>query len=284
LERLAIDLHAPADDEFMSALSMFGKRTVLTISPESGAYEVRRFHGRDFSDESYLNTAKSAHKYGIPISFFFMVGLAKENRETFKQTQNMWEQLCMLDQKARLEGRFRDLEEHFQIGGPTMSQMILLDPGSLAFDFPEKYGYHLVFRDFEEYVKGLSAPSWHKWINYETEQLNKAELAEFFLESIDYETTEREKYGISAITNSLIDRFRTKAERMIIAEVDRITQLRNPDEELKRLALLKEALNLSQQGDKFPLEPDPYNYRQQIADRIHPFIGLTEGEEPSSFS
>lgn len=284
VERLAIDLHSPADEEFVKALSTIGKRIVLTISPESGAYNVRKQHGRGYSDEAYLNTAKYAHKYGIPISFFFMVGLAKETRETFKETQKMWEQLCILDQKARLEGRFRDLEEHFRIGGPTMSQMILLDPGSLAFDFPEKYGYKLIFRDFEQYVQGLSTPSWHMWINYETEMLSRSELAELFLESIDYETAEREKYGLSDRTMSSSDRFRTRAERMIITEVDRIMLLQKPDEKLTRLLSLKEALDLCYRGSKPSLEPDPYSYRRHMRDMVHPFVGLTDGGEPSNFS
>lgn len=283
VERLAVDLHAPADEEFVEALSRTGKRVILTISPESGSYDVRRFNGRNYPDEEYINTAKLCHKYGIPITFFFMVGLAKENRETFKETHNMWKQLYMLDQKARSDGKFGDLEQHFRVGGPVMSPMILLDPGSLAFDFPAKYGYRLIFRDFEEYVKGLSGPSWHLWINYETE-LDKNKLAKLMLESIDYEISEREKHGMYDKTRSLFERFRLKADRMVTEEVDRIMKLNGPNEALERLSSLKEVLDLWSSGYEPSSEIDPYGYGQRMKDLAHPFDGLTEGGEPSKFS
>jgi hypothetical protein len=232
MERLAIDLHTPADEEFVKAISKTGKRIVLAISPESGSYEVRKFDGRNHTNENYMDTARLCCRYGIPITFFFMVGLAKETSETFRETCKMWQDLVLLDQKARFEGRFGNLERHFPITGPVMSQMILLDPGSLAFDFPEKYGYHLAIRNFEEYVKNLSNPSWHMWINYETELLDREELADLFLQSIEYEISQREKYGAYNSGQAALERFQVRAQRFAMEEVRRIMRSADQAEEL----------------------------------------------------
>ena len=53
---------------------------------------------------------------------------------------------------------------------------IVLDPGSRAFDEPEACGYSLLYKDLEQYVEGLSQPSWDQWLNYETDLLDKTAI------------------------------------------------------------------------------------------------------------
>ncbi len=66
----------------------------------------------------------------------------------------------------------------------SFGPLILLDPGSLAFDYSEEFGYKLVFRRLEDYIKGMSMPSWHQWISYETKSLDRAEIANLTIELI----------------------------------------------------------------------------------------------------
>ena len=100
-----------------------------------------------------------------------MMALANDTPETIRATWEWWEQICSfnLNGKAPVDYAF----------GP----MLLLDPGSLAFDLPTSYGYNLIFKDFEDYVQGMSNPSWHQWISYETKSLNRDAIAKLTINS-----------------------------------------------------------------------------------------------------
>jgi hypothetical protein len=87
-----------------------------------------------------------------------------------------------------------------RVGGNTpvmfaFGPMILLDPGSLAFDKPSNHGFRLVFDKFEDYYKGLGLPSWHQWISYETKYLNRKTITDYILDSMEFSVNLREKYG-----------------------------------------------------------------------------------------
>lgn len=280
--RLAVDLLSPADEEFLKGLSETRKPVVLTISPESGANRVHRYHGREYSNEDCVHTAKLSHKYGLPITFFFMIGLAEENHETLKETWDLWEELCFLEQKERFEGRLQDLE-WFPIGGPIMGQMILLDPGSLAFDFPAEHGYSLIFKNLEDYIKGLSEPSWHQWISYETKSLNRQGLAELFLESMDHAILEREIHGVYGKYQAAVERFIVRTQRVVISDVDHMRSL-SQTEQSKRLRSLREALDEYSLGKASSSEADLYSYRRQMKENLCFSIGLLEGGETDHFA
>jgi hypothetical protein len=115
------------------------------------------------------------------------------------------------------------------------------------------------------------------WINYETELLKRNELAKLFLDSIDFETAEREKYGLIGRTASLFERFRVNAERMVIAEIDRIEKLQNQDERLARMSSLREALDSLSAAPDHLLKDDAHNYLEKIKDQNNPCLGLTAG-------
>jgi hypothetical protein len=281
--RLGFDLQSPADEDFVEQVSKTGMRTVMQISPESGAYHVRKSHGRGWTNADYLSTARFCHKYGIPITFFFMIGLAEETAETTRETWNMWEELCFMDQKTRYKGPFRGLEHYFAMGGPVFGQMILLDPGSLAFDFPAKYGYHLVFRSLEEYIMGMSLPSWHQWISYETKHLDRDALAELILESLENPIYEREKFGIYGKTEATARRFRVAAERFVIEEIDRMLSLDETEQE-PRLRSLRSAFDECSLGKTTLSEEDPYGYRGRMKDASRLSIGLMEGGDIDHFA
>jgi hypothetical protein len=122
--------------------------------------------------------------------------------------------------------------------------MILLDPGSLAFNSPEKYGYHLLFNNLEDYIQGMSLPSWHQWISFETMFLNRDEITKLIIDSIECSTKLREKYGLYSEEMALKQNFRfVTASRLAINEVNRLTDIQDEEEKLKRLKDFDEDLN-----------------------------------------
>jgi len=147
-----------------------------------------------------------------------------------------------LDQAALIKGSFGGIECRVPIGGPVIGP-IILDPGSLAFDFPERYGYKVTFGNLEEYIEALSEPSWHQWINYETNLLNEDALIELIFESIWYSIHQREKYGVYDTSRADFERLKAKVDGVAVNEVNRIMNLQDREEMELSLKSLRDALD-----------------------------------------
>jgi B12-binding domain/radical SAM domain protein len=184
--RLSMEIFGPASEEYINALSKIGVPVTLTVSPESGVDTIRKAQGRNYTMYELLETAKLCKKYNILLGIHSMIALANDTQATIKQTWETWEQICLINQNSQGETPI------LHAFGP----MILLDPGSLAFDSPSNHGFRLIFKNFEEYFKGMYLPSWHQWISYETKYLNRESIANLILASMEYSIKLREKYGL----------------------------------------------------------------------------------------
>ena len=136
-----------------------------------------------------------------------------------------------MDRRAMESGNF-----DIPLGGPIVGP-IVVDPGSAAFDHPEKYGYKLLYKDLEQYVEGLSEPSWHRWLNYETEALDNKALVDLVLSTVDFSTDQREKWGLYSRYQAVAERLKTAADRHIVKEVETILA---GGDELQRESALKD--------------------------------------------
>lgn len=185
-KQITLELFSPADEEYIRKLSQIGIPVALSMSPESLVGSVRRVHGRNYTNDDIFKTIKLCKNYGIPIGIFSMFALANDTTETLKADWEIWEQICILDTASRDK-----VSAHYGFG-----PMILLDPGSLAFDYPEKYGYNLKFKNLADYVSGMSLPSWYYWISYETRFLNRERIADLIIDSLEYSAKLRYNYGL----------------------------------------------------------------------------------------
>jgi B12-binding domain/radical SAM domain protein len=241
-ERLSLDLLIPADEEFIREVARIGRRVIFHLCPDTGSDRVRRLLGRHYSNESLLNTISLCHKYRIPVTNFFSVGLAGETEHDVKKTWRMWERLNELDRQAMAQGLFDDIADTVPIGGPILGP-IVLDPGSQAFDTPDKYGYKLLYDSLEAYIDGLSQPSWHQWLNYETHLLNKAAIVDLIQQSVEFTIDQKEKYGYYSDSEAGFHRVLLEMDRAIVQEMDRIMKLDNPRERHFRIVSIRKNLD-----------------------------------------
>ncbi len=234
LHQLSMELFGAADEEYLKEISKIGVFVTLTISPESGVDLVRSGNGRNYTKEDLLRTINICKEYDIPIQIFSMIALPEDTAETIRETWEMWEQICSIN--LRNEGGKGSLYSF----GP----MILLDPGSLAFDFPEKYGYRLIFKDFADYIQGMSLPSWHQWISYETKFLNRDLITKLIIDSLEYSINLRGRYGLyGKSTVDVLHHNHVNANRIIIDVVNQAMSL-NEYDKMKRLRSLKKYLGI----------------------------------------
>jgi B12-binding domain/radical SAM domain protein len=205
VDHITMELFMPADEDYIRRISQLDVSVSLTISPESGSEEVRRRQGRYYSNESLFRTISICRKYDLPLLVFFMVALGYEDQMTIHETWRVWE---------KIHGVQRGL------GGVGFGPMIVLDPGSRAFDDPRAHGYRIVYKNLEDHVKAFSLPSWHQWLNYETVKLDRRMVANLILDSLERLIHIREKYGIYDRTTAFRERFLVRLNRLILSEVD----------------------------------------------------------------
>lgn len=265
IETIAMELFEPPPAKYLESLTGLSDRITLTMSPESGADHVRRAHGRPYTNQEIVSMARLCKRLGLRLTVFFMLGLAGENRKTMELTYRLWEELYSLDPKQAKNGS--GVVRH------GMGSMVLLDPGSPAFDYPEKYGYKLLFRSLGDYIDGMSMPSWHQWISYETNELDRADIARLMLDAFTESARIREKYCAFTTPEETSEQYLLmRVNRIIMDEVERAMKLTDEHVRLDRLKALRESLvNYPQ-----PTDSDRYGYWSAIRQAMLESVGLLD--------
>jgi len=238
---LTLELFTPGNREFLSQLVHLNNsvRVGLSISPESGSDEVRIAHGRPYTTESLMKTATFCRENGLGLGVFFMFGLAHETGDTLKETHELIMKLTELNLKPGSGPGIRT----------KTGEMLLLDPGSLAFDNPEKYGYRLLFKSLQDYINGLSSPAWTDWLSYETEKLARRELLELPIYFRDKLIDFYYSRDLMSKEQAELEHAKVKMDRTILDELERIRNLKNAKKKSERYMDLHRALKDYDRGE-----------------------------------
>lgn len=189
--------------------------TLIHISPESFDEEVRSFHKnmRYSNEELGMNIDLIDNIDDLSMNIWFMAGLAKETRQSIDKTLSFIRKYYM---KSR----------HTDKNGMQYIELIFLDPGSLAFDFPRRYGYRLLYKTFSEHMKSFEMPIFKYHINFESSYHTREELFELFLymheqmDKIYYEHNIINKiaYDRSLLYNRLLRKYAFKYDEAMLEE------------------------------------------------------------------
>lgn len=160
-----IELFMPASREFMQEVSKALPDFALEVSIESHDFQVRKAFGKPYSTESIEKTFAHALDAGAKrLDIFFMTGLPYQTYDSVLQTATYAESLL---QKFGTDGRIR----------PFIGPMApFVDPGSRAFEEPDKHGYRIFSRSLEEHRQSLLEPSWQFTLNYETKWMTRRDI------------------------------------------------------------------------------------------------------------
>lgn len=244
-----IELFDAADREFFQKVSKSLPNFILEISMESHDEGVRRAFGRPYSNAALEKTLDYALEAGCQrLDLFFMVGLKGQTYESVMGTVDYSRML--LERYAR-QGEKRVI--------PFISPMApFLDPGSQAFEEPEKHGYRLFARTLEEHRQALLAPSWKYVLNYETTWMNRDQIVAATYESAQRMNQIKGEFGVITPQSAEATDQRIVRARQLIAEIDNIVAAAHGAEERQRLLQeLKHRVdnaNLSTVCDKRELE------------------------------
>jgi len=199
----------------------------IEISPESHNEEVRKAFGRPYNNESLERMLGDAIDLGSKrIDLFFMTGLPKQTYSSVLET---------VDYCRSLLERFRSYNKLIPFISPLAP---FLDPGSIVFEAPEKYGYRLLYRTVEEHRQALMAPSWKYILNYETEWMSRDEIVYSTYEAGKRLNRLKAEFGLidSKTVESVEKRLQGAVQMM--KEIDRIMALPEAKEREAELDIL----------------------------------------------
>jgi B12-binding domain/radical SAM domain protein len=186
----------------------------IEISPESHDDEVRKAFGRPYTNQSLERMLEDAIDLGSKrIDLFFMTGLPKQTYQSVLET---------VDYCRSLLERFRSYNKLFPFISPLAP---FLDPGSMVFEAPEKYGYRLLYRTVEEHRQALLSPSWKYILNYETEWMNRDEIVYSTYEAGKRLNHLKAEFGLIDPKTAESVGMRLEGAVQVMKEIDRIMAL-----------------------------------------------------------
>ena len=226
---LVIELFWEAGDEYFAKIADAVPKFSLEMTLETHIESIRRINGKfACTNEQVENTIASAFKYGCrKVDIFFMTGIPKQ---TYSQAVE-----CV-DYCRHLLERFDDDKRLSLFIAPLAP---FLDPGCLAFEYPEKYGYKKFCHTLMDHYEALTKPSWKHILSFETDSMNRDEIvqstydAALKLNSL--------KYEFNLIDETLYRQieFRIKSAQQIIDDIDTIMEIQEPSRKQAELKLLK---------------------------------------------
>ncbi|MDR0791146.1 MAG: TIGR04190 family B12-binding domain/radical SAM domain protein [Methanomassiliicoccaceae archaeon] len=164
---LAFELFSPAGEEFYRmAHDALGEYS-MEFSPDSHDETVRYALGRHYDNASIEGTIQKAFGNGCKrFDLFYMTGLPEQTRESAMDSAKA---------SKRLWGLVDKRDELFIYNAPFAP---FVDPGSRAFEDPERWGYRFFARTLEEHRQLLDNPSWKHVLSYETKWMTRDDIAE----------------------------------------------------------------------------------------------------------
>ena len=212
---LVFEIFEPADEEFYRKIGDAVANFNFEFSPESHDPKVRKKSGKFYSNEAVEANIEWALENGCKkFDIFFMIGLPLQTQQSVLETVDYCGYL--LDKFGRRVAPFISPLAPF------------LDPGSLAYEHPQKYGYKIFYHTLEDYRQALLKPSWKYFLSYETDWLNRDQIVD-----ISYQAGERLskiKYDHGLIDKTEYEDILTRIElaRGLIQRIDEICP--NPEQ------------------------------------------------------
>ncbi|MCK5576926.1 MAG: radical SAM protein, partial [Dehalococcoidales bacterium] len=239
--RLMLEVFRPASSEFLKKLAAAAPDFCLEISPESHDPEVRKAAGKHYSNEDMEQTIADALDAGCSrFDVFFMVGLPQQTPQSVLET---------VDYCQHLLERFKGDKRLSLLIGPLAP---FLDPGSLAYEQPERYGYHILLRTLEDHRQALLAPSWRFTLNYETRWMTRQQIIDTTYQAILRLTRLKAKYGLISPQMAQTQELRINTAMELEQRIDEIGS-GNP-EELEALKPQVDKINALRANERGELE------------------------------
>ena len=165
--QIFFEFFEPPDNEFFDMAADTFDNVCYEISPDSHDEAVRKKMGKSFSNEGLVSSIRYALEKGaLRFDLYFMTGLPGQTKKSIGDTVAFCRKVF---EETGWDRRFM----------PFISPMApFLDPGSRAFENPERFGYRLTRKTLKDHIEAITMPSWKYILNYESDAITTDELVD----------------------------------------------------------------------------------------------------------
>ncbi|MHC1635539.1 MAG: TIGR04190 family B12-binding domain/radical SAM domain protein [Candidatus Methanospirareceae archaeon] len=228
--QIVFELFNTATKEYIEEVAHSVRNFNFEISPESHDEKIRHACGKHYSNSEMEKTIKWALDFGCNrFDVFFMIGLPFQTPKSVMET---------IDYCKYLLEKFGNRVNPF-----IFPFAPFIDPGSIAYENPEKYGYKILFKTLSEYRKAFTELSWKYALNYETKWMSRDEIVAVTYQASLALNKLKLEYGLIDE-----DTFRRVEERIRVAiriteEIDKIREIRDEKERERRMMKFKSEMD-----------------------------------------
>lgn len=193
---------------------------------------IRKAISKNYSNEDIENSVKAALDAGCErFDLYFMVGLPKQTKESAISSAEYCRHLY------EVIGRDKRLMVFTSPLAP------FIDPGSPAFENPQRHGYQLLAKTLEEHRERLLLPSWKYVLNYETEWMNRQDIVDATYEAGYLLNEIKRDYKVIGDDYASSTAARIDQARQILMEIDSIMTMTNDESRIDKYAELKKVVD-----------------------------------------
>jgi B12-binding domain/radical SAM domain protein len=209
---IAFEFFKPPKEDFYEFLDEHLNDYSVEVSVESHDDEVRRAFGKHhYTMAEVEDSIANALRNGCSrFDLYYMTGLPSQTAASVRETPAY---------ARSLYGKVGNDKRLLQFTSPMAP---FLDPGSLVYDHPGKYGYRLLATTLEEHRQLLLEPSWKYIMNYESLAMSKDEMVDSTYEAAVGLNRVKADIGLIDAKAADITEERIRQAQSAMASIDRV--------------------------------------------------------------
>lgn len=242
--QVGLEFFSPPSEDFFKKADDALSHYAMGASLESHDPKVRQGSGKTYANKEAEASIGWALKNGVErFEIYYMTGLPYQTKESVLKT---------VDYCGYLYEKFKGDKRILMFTSPMTP---FLDPGSLIYEDPEKYGYTIHFKTLEGHRQALLQPSWKYVLNYETKWMTRDEQVKSTYEAMLGINRVKAKYKVIDEAEAKQMESRLLFEMILMEKIDEIMALSDEEERKIKLMTLKEEV------DKYSVAPDANEYQ-----------------------
>jgi B12-binding domain/radical SAM domain protein len=229
---VVFELFNYADEEFFARLKKAIPKYSIELTLESADEDIRKYNGKlPCSNQKVIDMLQFALKHNCAkIDLFFMTGIPNQDYDSALRNVDFCENI------------HKECGNDSRISYFVAPLSPFLDPGSPAFENPEKFGYKKFCLKLEDFRAAMKQPSWKNMLSYETNKMTRAEIVRATYDSAL--KLNHFKWEQNLISKEVHDEVKMKIEKSVefLKRLDEIALL--PDKEKQeQMSIIKEEVD-----------------------------------------
>jgi B12-binding domain/radical SAM domain protein len=219
---ITYELFDAVPNRWMQKLKASTSNWTIEISPESHDDAIRSLMGKPYTTAQMEETVKKALEYGAKkIDIYFMAGLSGQTPES------------VLESIVYSRHLYEKMEKNNKIFTFIAPMAPFLDPGSIIWENPTKFGFTKLYNTFLEHKKALRQPSWKLYLNYYTKWMTREQLVDTIYEAMIRMNSLKIEVGVTEAHKGMVVNTGLAMSRDIIWKIDEIIASTSDEEKRK---------------------------------------------------